>query len=77
MLADRAQAQRTRTFGHHLIIGGELAFVPSDRPEVAGASINRRTGQPHEHARAKARGLKHIANLAPLGALLQAARAAA
>lgn len=44
------------------------------KPSSRSAAINRWTGKPHEHNRAKARGLKHIATLAPLGVLLNAAR---
>lgn len=70
MLAARAEEQRTRTTGFTRVTGQKrgpkgprppIMETDSFRTHMEGApaDINRRTGQPHEHARERARRLKN------------------
>ena len=73
MLAERAAEQRDRVRGFTPMLQKPRGHVGQWEPagekrstplRLVRASINRRTGKPHEHARAKARRLKQIARAA-------------
>lgn len=55
MLEQRMVDQRARAGGRHIFVRGKLVFRREVHPAIVPASINRRTGKPHEHNRVKAR----------------------
>lgn len=54
MLIKRRVRQESREYGYWPSHKG-ARFYPEERPKLIPAWMNRRTGKPHEHARAKAR----------------------
>lgn len=60
MLADRRSEQRDRTFGRwELNRQGQPVFTRLEHPALRPASINRRTGKPHDSVREMERGCTH------------------